>query len=383
MAKSLDKKDLPSFINDDMIREALKTGLKSLQASDDLVRETLSKCQNEIVQGKNSHKARAYMPWVYKLGTPLAAGALILVLALNNNSLKSSDNYTAAAPQASAQSSGAESPEDGGTSAEKKDAERSSNDVELKFNEAIAPTVAPAPDIGSGDVAIGFSKGSAYTTGLYGLNSSPNRSKNESHKEQAEPLDAFNGAVIQYNTAKGTQFTLNEAGVTRVQTVFTTGIQDDMIIKASSYKELLSGEGYWALPLMNTNDVMEGLLTVNVVDQANSNMTVSSNDLLYTFNDVDYLISAHPAGARISKSFEMMFDTSGLVDLAEAKGYKTVSEPVVVDINYGMDFLVFMEADQQELAIPFLLDENLFGLENMKMYARNELFKIIGQQMKQ
>ena len=80
MAESYDRKTSLS-ITDDMIKEALKSGLSSIKASDTLINRTLEKCENVITEDKKqSKKSRSFMNMVYKFGAPLAAGALVLVL---------------------------------------------------------------------------------------------------------------------------------------------------------------------------------------------------------------------------------------------------------------------------------------------------------------
>jgi hypothetical protein len=80
MAESYDRKTSLS-ITDDMIKEALKSGLSSIKSSDTLINRTLEKCENVITEDKKqSKKSRSFMNMVYKFGAPLAAGALVLVL---------------------------------------------------------------------------------------------------------------------------------------------------------------------------------------------------------------------------------------------------------------------------------------------------------------
>lgn len=385
MAKLSDKKDKLSFINDDTIKDALKTGLSSIQTSDELVRKTLANCQSELDLKKYNQKIRsvAFMPWVFKLGAPLAAGALVMVLALNGNQLISRDKYTASAPQ---ESNATSSFENGGAFAKSagKDEEslRSSALPEIAFSEAGTPSEAPASKGDTGDMSPRITS-DAMTKYAYGslqaINSLPNRSPNDSTRGHVETIDAFNGIVSQYNTTNGTQLSLEEAGVTRIQTLVQSGVNADMLLNVKSYRDIVSDEGYWALPLKNAQGVMEGLLSVNAIDDRNPNMTISSNDLLYSYKQEEFIASTNPQGAFVYKNCELMFDADGLVTLIEAKGYKTVSETIVVDINYGMDFIVFAEADGQELSIPFLTNESLFGLENSKIYARDELFNILSE----
>lgn len=99
MAESFDRNTSYS-ITDDMIKEALKSGLSSIKASDDLINLTLEKCQKEITEEKQSKKTRSFINMAYKLGAPLAAGALVLVLILTIPGVNNSSKTSEAAPQA-------------------------------------------------------------------------------------------------------------------------------------------------------------------------------------------------------------------------------------------------------------------------------------------
>lgn len=388
MAKSFDKMDNSPAISDDMIKEALKTGLSSIAASDELVKKTLDKCQDQITNGKQSYKAgkSSIMPWVYKLGAPLAVGAMVLVLVFGGNQPFSKNKISESAPQASNSEFSQEASESG--SAFKKDTldeenARSASELHIQFSEEVAPSVEPATDAGSGEMLMyGFAADSDYA-GLQTLNSLSNRTKNNVAGSPDDSMGVFNAIVSQYNSSNGTQLTLDEVSVTRVYTLLPGGVNSNLLSDAGSYKEILSNEGYWALPLKNVQGVIEKILSVNLLDDGNPNMTVSSEDLQVKLNQDEFLVSSEPAGDITSRGNQMIFDANSLVNKVKAEEYQSVSETIVVDVNYGSDFLVFVNADGQELAIPFFTTDNLFGLENKKIYARDELFKIISNDMQQ
>lgn len=79
MAESYNRKTSLSVI-DDMIKEALKSGLSSIKASENLINLTLEKCQTEIIKDSQKKKSKNFITMTYKLGVPLAAGALVLLL---------------------------------------------------------------------------------------------------------------------------------------------------------------------------------------------------------------------------------------------------------------------------------------------------------------
>ena len=59
------------------------------------------------------------------------------------------------------------------------------------------------------------------------------------------------------------------------------------------------------------------------------------------------------------------------------------AETIVVDINYGYDFIVLADTKKEKLVIPFLADESLFGVVNKRIYAWPEFVKIVSTSMGQ
>ena len=57
----------------------------------------------------------------------------------------------------------------------------------------------------------------------------------------------------------------------------------------------------------------------------------------------------------------------------------SVTEPVIVDINHGQDFIVFYEVDGNQKCIPFFTNSGMFGLKNATVYERVRMFRIISQ----
>ena len=110
-----------------MIKEALKSGLSSIKALDDLINITLEKCQTEITRDKKI-KPKSFMRMAYKFGTPLAAGALILVLILMMPGVYNTKKSSSANPQAPAASAAYDT------------------GYAISFSEAAPEAPAPAPD---------------------------------------------------------------------------------------------------------------------------------------------------------------------------------------------------------------------------------------------
>lgn len=93
MAKSSDKYNVEYDINDDIIKASLKTELSSVKASDKLTQDTILKCEAEIE--KQTPQKRFILSKIVKMGAPVVAGALVLLIMFmlpgGFNSNKSSD----------------------------------------------------------------------------------------------------------------------------------------------------------------------------------------------------------------------------------------------------------------------------------------------------
>lgn len=376
MAKSFDQNERTPAVSDDLIKDALKTGLSNIHASDDLIRETLAACRNEIQAEERKVTKKAPWPWVVKIGAPLAAGALVCVLMLNTPYMKSANNATGA----------------GADSARSSDMVMEQNgEVNIMFSEKVQdaasqeePVTSSAPieskafaNVNGSDVVFG----TAYSHNIEGLYSATNRTVDEYEPDDAKLMEHFESIVTQYNTVQGTQFTLFSTGVTRVETLVETGVTADMLQNMTDYHELLSGKGYWLLPLKNSDGVLEDVITVNTMEAQNKELVVTSYDFVFSTNNYRFLVSPHSSGALVAKNCELMFDASNLVSEVKAKGYKNISDMTILDINYGMDFLVMFKGDGKQLAIPFVLDQELYGLENQRIYPSEELIGTLIEKM--
>ncbi len=371
MVESLDQGERTPAVSDDLIKDSLKIGLSSIHASDDLVRDTLALCHKEIEAKSRQGMKKAIWPWMLKIGTPLAAGALVCVLMLNGPQMKSTSE-NAAAPSESVM---------GGALMAQDKASISRDSGEIKESASAEPVPSTPPSITSTN---GEEKGvgeSTFAYGIEGLFSAANRTEEEYRPDTMELMEHFEAIVTQYNTVQGTQFTLYKSGVTRIQTLVETGVTAQMLQDMTDYHQLLSGKGYWLLPLHSSNGLVEGLVTVNTMDSQSKELNISSNDFVFSTNNHRFLVSPHPSGALIAKNCELMFDSASLTQKAKSEGYKNISDITIVDINYGMDFLVMLTGDDKQLSIPFVVDQNLYGVENNRLYQSDELIKIIIDQM--
>lgn len=382
MAKSFDREIVLDTINDDLIKEALKEGLTSIKASDNLIMNTIARCQNEITNEKQKHKTKKIMPWLYKLGAPLAAGALILVLLINGNGIllkKSADLM----PQASSMKAPTN-----------ENAMDSFAVPEDKRQEGLASAPASEPDAMEADPELN-AKGSGKSFGssqfntldnggsIAFLNSSVNRSSNNTAGSLEESIEVFHSITEQYNTVNNTKLDLEEDAITRIHTVIAEGVSAEELINTKSYLEILSNEGYWALPLKSEAGAIEEILTVNTIDSSDPNIAISNRDTVFVVDKVSYLVSALENSKYISTELVDIFNSNTLNSIVSDSGYKNDSEIIVADINRGMDFVALARVNGNEIAIPLLTNELVFNLTNRRVYFWDEFCKVVSMSMVQ
>jgi hypothetical protein len=400
MAESLDRKFNNDKINDDMIKDALKTGLSSIKASDYLVNKTLLKCQAEIEKGKQEKKPRVFLPWILKLGTPLAAGALVLVLAINTGNLRMKDSSPnlMAAPQASA--------------GDIKSFERA-NRADLFEAPTPSPSASSVPESeeendklfgtvqGESNLTIHFSEkavddNSDETKPEEGENagtsetpSSTTRKENtalfSSSKRETGIMEAsiagmtepFREIVNVYNQANETELILREEAILRVSCLLKEGVSAQLLIDSEDYSEIISDEGYWALPLVNLNGDIEKILTVCDYDQIDPD-AVSGMDIIYTIERNKYIVSELSVGDSIGADLKDL-----LSQILYSIGDISRSGLVIIDINNGTDFIAITQMGEQTAIVPLLMNDGLYGLKNKKIYNWAFFTRTVGNNLGQ
>lgn len=395
MAESLKRKPNNDAINDDMIKDALKTGLSSIKASDYLVNKTLLKCQEEIEKGKQ--KSRVFIPWILKLGTPLAAGALVLTLVINSGNLRMKSDSTNMAPQASA--NGLMS---------KFDAE----EAQIKAGQAPAPTPSPEESVASQEIVDKeFDEDIKFGVGLTADNHDDISGRSEQEEKVAvetlEPTEPsarskasalyssakresgisktsiteleqlFTEIVNIYNQANETGLILNEGTILRVTCLPKEGVSARTLIESEDYDEVLSDEGYWALPLVDQNGNIEKILTVCDYDQVDPD-AVSGMDITYTIERNKYVVSELSVGDSIGSDLKDLLSEI-LYDLGDIRK----SGLVIVDINNGTDFIAIVDMGERKMIVPLLMNNGIFGLENKKIYNWSMFTRIVGKNLEQ
>ncbi|NLB78784.1 MAG: hypothetical protein GX796_08050 [Clostridiaceae bacterium] len=384
MAESYDRK-ISLSINDDMIKEALKLGLSSVKASDDLINRTLGKCQIEITEEKPKKISRNFMTMAYKLGAPLVAGALILVLIINgtgNFSKKMSPNM-ATAPQASApQAAEAVAAESGSMN-------KTENEYSVSADSAAPAPIPENPELrGKGEDSFDERSGSVSfmcEESKFAMNSSISRTVNSAEPSLDEAAKQFSLIAEQYNVNNETSLKFDKENITRIYTLPESGVTAEALLEADDYHEILSGEGYWALPLKNEEGNFDVVLTVATFDINDPETPVSNRDTIYSVENKGFIVSSLENSDYIGTELPDLFDSEILSGMISEMGYEldNKAETIVVDINYGYDFIVLADTKKEKLVIPFLADESLFGVVNKRIYAWPEFVKIVSTSMGQ
>lgn len=384
MAKSLDKERINNTVNDDMIKDALKLGLSSIKASDYLINQTLLKCQDEITKEKQDKKRKLFTPWVYKLGAPLAVGAFALVLLINTSGLRMKNSMASdVAPQASSDVMFGSQAHVGGAASKEKE----NGEVQLNA----ASTESASPDMDSGietrfnEEILKFDDDIKATcrANISVLNSLDNRAPNSKDDIKAVSEQSFNVIADLYNETKETQLILVEEAITRINSLVKTGVDTQMLLRAQDYYEILSDEGYWALPLMNGNGDIEKILAVSTFDSGNPDAAITSQDIIYTIGEVQYIVTEFTDSIYIGSELKELLDINAVRDIIKKSGYTCESDIIIADINYGKDFVALFNSGKQKFVIPFMINNSTFGLENKKVYAWTDFTQVASQSMKQ
>lgn len=383
MAESLDRKKKGNIaIDDDLIRDALKTELSSIKASEDLINKTLIRCREEIEKSEHKRENRSVMQWILKLGTPLAAGALVMVLLFNTN-MFGSKGTPSAVPQ----------PSEGKTLTSSMDKEAAGAAHQSAEQSYGASADAPA-DKGTDSVnrteyeeqiTLGAS-GPLLTAELKeepALRSSVNNEPNDNAVFGTELQQLFNDIVDLYNQANETQLQLNYSLAARISCLVNDGVGLQDIREAQSFDDLISDSGYWALPLSNPDGGIEKILTVCSYDIKDTGIEITDEDIIYTIERKQYVVSELPASAEnLDLTIELLHRGSssevleGLTDIRE-------STVMIVDINDGKDFIFLSGSPGSRTAIPYLTRESIFGLDNYTEYTWDEFVETVTRSLEQ
>ncbi|NMA64787.1 MAG: hypothetical protein GX957_00905, partial [Clostridiaceae bacterium] len=238
MAKSYDKNK--DFINDDIIKQALKTGLKSIQPSEELIAKTIDRCSSEISENRVNNKKNKFNPWIYRFSAPIAAGALVLLIVLNYNNLFVRYKSNESTPQSAAHGS---------------DLTLNSSEILAGVDSARSASPEIALDEPSSSV-YGLKedtelKGFAMAEAPYNASNLKSYSVHEENKrtEGTDNSEAFKYIANNFNSEKKTDYVLDVTNIVRANTFVSEGVYADTLLSTEDYRDLLSNEGYWILPL--------------------------------------------------------------------------------------------------------------------------------------
>lgn len=357
------KKDL---INEDLIKEALKSGLKDIKPSEKLIANTIERCNTELLsENKVNYKRSKPYQWAYRLGAPIAACALVLLLILNYDNIFFRYKATKETePQSSAYGI----------------ARSSDTRADDKFTAFEDKAGSSAPEVASPEstlnekLEIKYFSFTEETDDFHVLRSYPVRTSdmNDTYEHQ----EAFRYIASTFNSDNKVDYVLDEVNILQVNTLIEEGVDADALQNTESYRNILSDEGYWALPLNDNKGTLKAFLRVADINDANTVVSASGNEKIYNFNDKMYFVSTYES-PEIS-NLETMFDKAALMELIE-QNYNIKNRPVIVDINNGRDFVVFFEDSEKQMGIPFFTNRDMFGLENSKIYETSQMFTVISE----
>ncbi len=386
-------------INEDELKAALKDGLHSMKASDELRSRTLELCLNELEKEKTKARIFGISRNRFVIGSLASAAACALVVSLfyisfplKDLAMKSSmpGNQAAAAGESQeGKETGRIVAFDNGSDAHKEEYSGDTADA--------APS--PAPTAADSPEASAFYSEEPPHTGSSGKSAEPSESDADriiiTFSEQANSaalnslgssvlaVPGFNGAnsgnakeaaesiLKRYNTEKSVAYAIND---NEVFTVYGT-VSDKVTVKGlegvNSYKELVDDSGYYATPLYDSNGNLSALLsyslmpeltddTVRVSVRGTTATDTEGRTWIYMDNT---LVSEKPEGMNLLYNV-----TEAKSAIKEISGSQAVSTPVVLDIRYGMDYILFATSGGAEYGIPYVSDEERYDLTNGKVY---------------
>mgnify|MGYP001356953797 FL=1 len=368
MIKLYDRKK--DYINEDLIKEALRTGLDNIKPSEDLIAKTIAKCKGELSsKAEVESKRNRPVMWVYRIGAPIAATALVLLLILNSqNVLFRHKTARDAEPLNSAMLGTAQAQE------ESMSPETESPEVMDDRSGSQAPAVVDPDSTINGKQDLKYFALTGKPEDVAMLKSYAVR--DDVQGETPELREVFRHIAGAYNSDNRADYVLDEANIVRIRTLVGEGVHADTLKNSVSYRDILGDEGYWALPLEDNQGDLRAFLKVTELSGTNIAVPSSGNDKIYKFEGKDYFVSAD-SRAEIS-SLEPMFDRKALMLLIE-QSCKLKDGPVIVDINNGEDFIVFFGDNEKQLGMPFFTNTGLFGLENSEVYEIARMFDIISE----
>lgn len=384
-------------INEDELKAALKDGLHSMKASDELRSRTLEICLNELEKEKKKARIFGISRNRFVIGSLASAAACALVVSLFYISFPLKDlamknsmpQITAAGGSKDGNESGRIVAFDSGLDANKEEYSGDTTDVAPSPAPSAAESAVPSDAAPEAPTLSAINGESAQLEDpdsdrvIISFNEQINSSALNSLGSSVLAVSGFNGAstgtaqeaaesiLKSYNTEKSAAYTLNDKEVFTVYGAVSEKITVKGLEGVNSYKELVNDSGYYATPLYDTSGNLSALLSYSLMPELTDD-TAKVSVRGATATDTEGRTWIYMDNTLVSEKPEGM---NLLFNVAEAKsvikevsGSQAVSTPVVLDIRYGMDYILFATSGGAEYGIPYVSDEERYDLSNGKVY---------------
>ena len=364
MAENKNKHGDGMIFNDDFLKEAYRAELDQLKASDELIKTTLNKCRMELETGKRKKSTKTVLGRAaLRYGAPIAACLLALIVLLNYPMLKVNKS---AENSARPQTSGMAKIE--GDADQARPAEMPAQAPRIMMEERGYPVSSnKAEDDRAFD-------GMDYQSIGYSITSVGNTlsSMDFSHiltlsGEDMSP-ETIEAILEAYNSGMGTKYTCDDNSVLTVATLMTGGISADSLREASSFDDLLGEQQYHLLPLQNEKQnyillpVVESATPVDDPSAAPLDIVISQEGRTWMSSKYSGIFVSHDHGSYLLSKEEHQQLVRDTFQAEQITDYK------VVDINQGYDYVIIIEGDGIEYAIPHIETDYGGSLENFKAY---------------
>ena len=384
-------------INEDELKAALKDGLHSMKASDELRSRTLEICLNELEKEKKKARIFGISRNRFVIGSLASAAACALVVSLFYISFPLKDlamknsmpQITAAGGSKDGNETGRIVAFDSGLDANKEEYSGDTTDVAPSPAPSAAESAVPSDAAPEAPTLAAINGESAQLEDpdsdrvIISFNEQINSSALNSLGSSVLAVSGFNGAntgnaqeaaesiLKSYNTEKSVAYTLNDKEVFTVYGAVSEKITVKGLEGVNSYKELVNDSGYYAIPLYDTSGNLSALLSYSLMPELTDD-TAKVSVRGATATDTEGRTWIYMDNTLVSEKPEGM---NLLFNVAEAKsvikevsGSQAVSTPVVLDIRYGMDYILFATSGGAEYGIPYVSDEERYDLSNGKVY---------------
>ena len=372
MAENRNSRQDNVILNDDSFKEAYRAGLDQLKASDELIQTTLNKCRLELESTAKKKRPIniSFSRIALRYAAPFAACLLVLVLLLYSpmrESPKTADSAPAPGrweqPMGSADTAAAESL----PSADIMFTDEL-RDGEPQYTEEQAGTDSAPPDGREKSFMHSFTSGDIILNSMdfHGI-----RTPVGGHM----PSEAVNAILDAYNSERGTQYTCDENSVLTFSTLKAGGIGADALREATGFGDLLGDQRYYLLPLQDESQEYAILLPAIETAVPYDDTSVSQPlDIVFSQGGRTWLTSQYIGIYTSHSHAAFLLDREGHIQLVrDTFNVGRITDYITVDINCGHDFIIIIEADDEEYAIPCIDTGSVGSIENNKPYPARDV----------